>query len=214
MQARSPEQVIADIQSIADKALERHEILEDVEVNDQEGYWLVGRPKDSAYRVQISVLKFGVLHVHGDVGPAMWGHFYDKRVNRLSVLRWMAKRPTHDSYMAEKAARAMGGRKHIMDREDDVALWEAQQHLEAITREVDEQYRDEHERAEVAMWHHVCSMIESGMHDLFEVDRYIYETCHDPELCGLGEMINGNVMWSHFLVRKLWALLQQKGIVE
>jgi len=224
MQARSAKQVIADMQSIADAALSRHEILEDVEINENEGYWVIGRPGSSAYRVQISVLKFGVLHVHGDSGPAMWGTFYDDDMSRLNVLRWMAKRPTWDGYLAEKAVIAMGGRPQAYDRAEDVALWEAQQQLEQVLSGIADEHQDATEmhpsdltasqKREVKLWRAVCAMIESRDHSLPEIDKHIYDSTHDPEMCGIGEVLSSRVIWSHFLVRKLWALLQDKGIVK
>jgi hypothetical protein len=204
LEARSAEQVIADLQSIADDVLGAHQILQDVEVNEREGYWLIGRPGSSAYLTQISVLKFGTLHAHGDAGMAMWGHFHHDDMSRLNVLRWMAKRPTHDSYMAEKAVLAMG-REAVYEREDDVALWEARQRLKELLLPEDAR--------EDEMWRVVCRMIQEGDRTLAEIDRFIYETSDDPELCGIGRTLRGNIIWSHFLVRRLWALLEEKGIV-
>jgi hypothetical protein len=210
MEARSARQLIADLQTIADSALVQHEILEDVEINEREGYWVIGRPNSSAYRTQISVLKFGVLHAHGDAGMAMWEHFYSDDMARLNVLGWMAKRPTWDSYMAEKAVLAMG-RDAVYDHEDDVAFWEVGQRLKDLGDPLDASERGQRE---IVMWTEVRRMIEEGDLTLAEIDRYIYDTTGDAELCGIGRTLRGNIIWSHFLVRKLWELLREGGIVD
>jgi hypothetical protein len=129
---------------------------------------------------------------------------------RLNVLGWMAKRPTWDSYMAEKAVIAMG-RDAVYDREDDVALWEVEQRLKELG---DPLNASERGQREIVMWTEVRRMIEEGDLPLAEIDRYIYDTTGDAELCGIGRTLRGNIIWSHFLVRKLWELLREGGIVD
>lgn len=209
MKARSPKDFCEDIARLAASSLKDHVILEDVEVNEKEGWWVIGRPEDSAYRVQICVLKWGSLLVHGDIDPVMFGHFRDRRATREAVVRWIAR--SNIDYVEEKANIGMG--RSMCRREHEVMLWQVEDRIRNTLEdyEGDIEKLSATEKRRLIMWNEVKDMIKNE-HNPDEIDDYIYSTTSDSEDILSGAVTEIRVLWAYYLLRKLVELIDARQV--
>jgi hypothetical protein len=178
---KSHEKYVANMEALAKDAFKDHRIR-----SDEPGRWLIqGKNEDGKwtgfYWAEIINICGGIM-VHGDIDTCVFKHYSRPRDQEEDVLdraRWMAKAGV--SYLREKASLGMDAKDATLTFDDDVALWEIQQHINECKQE------DSPNAEEIAAWQKAFNNL--GDEHWYFVQQALYEDLSDAG-CDVSEFID------------------------
>jgi len=184
VKAQSPKDRIADFEHMAGQSLRRHQVM-----HAESWGWVCANPNSSAYHCRVIAMA-PTLIVHGDVDLVAFDRCSGATDN-IGVLSWIANASI--DYAGEKASIGMG--MHMKSYDAACALHEAYQRR-----------RDTESTQERDLWTKVASMITKGALQQ-EVQQFVYDETHDPNLAAVGEVVSERVIWAWLICKRLYKLL-------